>query len=353
MMRLAKKLGLALAATVVCLVLLEGGARLVKGKPLFYWRNFVETRIDVIRSVYPIRYDSMLGWAPKPGDYTDSNYWGKTLTILEEGVRSNGRVSPAPSAPVILAVGDSFTFGSQVADEETWPAALQGLSGRRVINGGVFAYGLDQTVLRAEALVEIFAPDLLVVAFIPDDVHRTERSVRTGAAKPYFEIADGGLVLRNVPVPRHEPSVGAIGAVRRVFGYSYLVDGVMRRLGLDEWWYLGEWDNVREHDDGEAVAALLMERLAALGAARGIPVVVLAQYTTELYEERPRQSGVVIAAARENGLPVVDLYAATRALAEQDPERFRSLYHGHMTAKGNRFVAEALHRFLNQNGLLP
>ena len=44
-----------------------------------------------------------------------------------------------------MAVGDSFTFGDEVNDGQTWPAQLQQLTGRRVINGGVSGYGFDQT----------------------------------------------------------------------------------------------------------------------------------------------------------------------------------------------------------------
>ena len=57
----------------------------------------------------------------------------------------------SPGAP-ILAVGDSFTFGDEVNDGQTWPAQLQLLTGRRVLNGGVSGYGFDQIVLRAEQL---------------------------------------------------------------------------------------------------------------------------------------------------------------------------------------------------------
>lgn len=351
--RVGRKLSLSLVSLMVCLLGLEIGARVIKGKPLFYFRNFVETRIDLMRSVFPIQYDARLGWTPKPGDYTDSNYWGKTLTIADQGIRLNGSVKAAPNRPAILVVGDSFTFGSQVGDEETWPAVLQELSGRRAINGGVFAYGLDQSVLRAEVLVELFKPELLIVAFIPDNVNRTERAVRTGTAKPYFDIVDGQLALRNIPVPRRDPRLDNIGFLRRVFGYSYFLDGLMRRLGLGERWYLGEWENVMAHDRGKEVGALLMRRLAALREKHQVSIVVLAQYTDELYAARPEPSSVVVEAALRAGLPVADQYEAICAVANDDPGRFDSFFEGHMTPEGNRFVAEELHRFLLKEGLLP
>lgn len=50
----------------------------------------------------------------------------------------------------ILAVGDSCTWGEDVGDTDTWPAQLQRLTGRRVLNGGVTGFGFDQIVLRTE-----------------------------------------------------------------------------------------------------------------------------------------------------------------------------------------------------------
>ena len=53
---------------------------------------------------------------------------------------------------LLLATGDSFTYGAEAADADTWPARLQGLLHLRVANGGVPGYGLDQIVLRSERL---------------------------------------------------------------------------------------------------------------------------------------------------------------------------------------------------------
>jgi hypothetical protein len=50
--------------------------------------------------------------------------------------------------PPVLVTGDSFSEGEEVKDGETWPAYLQGLLRRRVINAGVSGFALDQAVLR-------------------------------------------------------------------------------------------------------------------------------------------------------------------------------------------------------------
>ena len=62
-------------------------------------------------------------------------------------------------------------------------------------------YGIDQMVLRAEILAPEVKPAAIIMSFIADDVRRTEMKRVWGAEKPYFELVDGALVERNVPVP--------------------------------------------------------------------------------------------------------------------------------------------------------
>jgi len=47
---------------------------------------------------------------------------------------------------------------------------------------------------------------------------------------------------------------------------------------------------------------------------------------------------------RESHHQIIDLMTPLRQLWEDDPERFRSFYFGHMTAAGNAFVADIVSR---------
>jgi hypothetical protein len=64
----------------------------------------------------------------------------------------------------------------------------------------VSGYGLDQIVLRTAQLDAALRPDVIVVSFIADDVRRTELRRIWDFDKPYFELGNGELVLRNSPV---------------------------------------------------------------------------------------------------------------------------------------------------------
>jgi hypothetical protein len=135
--------------------------------------------------------DPLFGRLPMPGFVMYEPFRG-TFSIGEHSIRLNRNPAVA-EWPTTVAVGDSFTFGQDVSDSDSWPAALERLLGHRVINGGVNAFGLDQTVLRGERLSEIFSPDLLIVSFIPHNVERCEYSWFLGHPKPYFELDGAGL----------------------------------------------------------------------------------------------------------------------------------------------------------------
>jgi hypothetical protein len=279
--------------------------------------------------------DPVLGRLPKPGIVVHEPFAG-TFSIGEHSVRLNRNPSVA-ERPTVLAVGDSFTFGQDVGDFDSWPAALERLLGYRVVNGGVNAFGLDQTVLRAERLSQIFAPDLLIVGFIPHNVMRCEYSYFLGHPKPYFELEGAGLRQHPPPVPR-----------------SWLAPIKDRLLSTSMAAYLFEhslvWEGPAEervHGDGQEVACRLMQRLADFGRARRMRVLVLAQ--SQQASPEPSDATIkerVLACARASGLSTLDLFPLLADVPENEREK---LFSGHMTPAGNLFVANALAAFIAAN----
>jgi hypothetical protein len=130
--------------------------------------------------------DPEVGRIPhRPGFYIRDPIRGVEYSTLEHSIRSNGHAAVYAERPLTLAVGDSFTFGEDVSNDESWPAYLEEFMGHRVINGGVPGFGFDQTVLRAEQLSNIYHPDTIVLSFIAVDISRAEYSY----GKPYFDIS--------------------------------------------------------------------------------------------------------------------------------------------------------------------
>jgi hypothetical protein len=251
----------------------------------------------------------------------------------ERGTRSTG-APPRRERPLTVAVGDSFAFGDQVDDDQTWPAILQQLTGNRVVNGGVPGFGLDQAVLWAEQLSVELTPDFVVVGFIPHDVTRCAMSAWSGNPKPWFEPTSAGLVYHAAesPPPRFD------APLRHALSHSVTLD-----LLLTKYIHWELPDHFAHHRELE-VACGLMDRLVALRQKNGSRVVVLAEpQRPESTEDERRLKDRTLACAEARGLDIVDVFPIVGALPEVERKK---LFFGHMTPAGNRVVAKALSEFL-------
>jgi lysophospholipase L1-like esterase len=345
---------LLLAGVSVCVALLgvELALRVFAGQ-LFGRPDAAGGAIRMVGTRYPGSYDARLGWVPTPGSHPH-NVWNTTVTIEPDGRRSNG--APPPPGRPILAVGDSFTFGDEVGDAETWPAQLERELGTPVRNAGVFGYGLDQIALRAEELLAHEPAAALVVSIVPNDVMRCEYAYRY-AWKPWFSVRDGALVLEGVPVPEPGRATPAEPAPRRWLRWSFLADLVYRRIDPDDWLLP---DSVRMHRHGVEVGALLVERLDALARAHGVPWLLVLNWYPRADLEPARG---VVARAHALGAEVVDMRPIVAAELASGRASLADLYSihakpgrpldvGHMTRAGNALVARAIAAHLRERGLL-
>jgi hypothetical protein len=284
-------------------------------------------------------YDPELGWVPK-----SSNQWGMSLTILREGIRSNGHGESWDGTDnPILAVGDSYTFGDKVSDSETWPAQLEKLSGRRVINGGVDGYGVDQIFLRTRRFLSRHRFSAVIFSFIPDDIRRSQMSVTFATAKPFFEFKDGRLTLENVPVP---PTFfpDQEGKLLIAVEHSRLAHTVMKRL-FPEWWLRAPSETqVQDQEQAIKVACALLHELEGLTKSRGSKLIVLAQHGEIETSWQSMATERALSCISDPATRVLDLEPALSEVKAEDPSRYHQLYNPflHMSAEGNLFVAREI-----------
>lgn len=157
-----------------------------------------------------LAYDPELGWAPRPGARSADGTW----RVDAGGIRTDRDVAVdhPPSELRVALFGDSFTFGDEVGQDQTWGAALERSLGARgvpseVLNFGVNAYGMDQAFLRWRVHGRRYRPDVVIFGFHGEDVLRNVNVYRplyfagseVPLSKPRFVERDGALALVNVP----------------------------------------------------------------------------------------------------------------------------------------------------------
>ncbi len=293
---------------------LEICARIYKNEYRFY--NFwAETR-DLLRSAYPAEFDKQLGWIPRQGSAGIENVWGTQVTILLDGIRANGKRQSSPlskEGDLILAIGDSFTFGDQVSDHQTWPAFLEELTGIRTLNGGVFGYGLDQSYLRMKSLAKKYEPTHIVLSFIPNDIL--------------------------IGTPNDD------GYLRPMLGYSFLIHKLMSRA-FPEYWFQGSSHSNKVHGDGEAIACALFKEIEVFleDTPRSPKFYLLIQYGQHEPPESLEMIDRVLSCVHGDKIHVVDLRYIFSELQLNDNRKYQRMFHAgaHMTAEGNYFVAQIL-----------
>lgn len=143
-----------------------------------------------------IEHDPQLGWRNAPS--TSFNDAGLRRTVDAQG----HRITPSSTGEPLHLFGDSFTFGDDAADRDTWPWQLgERRRDLRVVNHGVSGYGLDQAVLLAATATEGGHRVLAVNELLE---RRTDYDFYT-YAKPTMKVVPG-LPLRAMGQPIPSPT---------------------------------------------------------------------------------------------------------------------------------------------------
>jgi len=283
------------------------------------------------------------GWALRPGIRDMTVFGDRVLNSNSRGLR--GRAEHAydkpPGVRRVLVLGDSFTFGEDVSDDETYAHFLQQrLPGVEVLNLGVHGYGHDQMLLYLREEGRKYRPDVVVLGFLYDDMDRNLLGFRD-YAKPRFELSQGRLELHNVPVPSPDEMLR-----REVF----------RSKVLDLWTiFRGRWEwlaGTAEERMKQLTLAILDEMARIIRAAGAQPAYAYLPVWGELTKAdmaMTRRERFFFNYCRERGIQSMYLrrFFLTKLRAGT---KFR--VYGHWGPEEHRTAAEGIGAYLLEKGLL-
>jgi acyl-CoA thioesterase I len=123
------------------------------------------------------------------------------LVLVLAGCGERTTLARLPSDAVVLAYGDSLTYGTGAAEDESYPAQLERLIGRRVVRAAVPGEVTAQALERLPRTLEEHSPQLLLLCI------------------------GGNDFLRRLGYPQAEANVRAMVKIARSRGVEVLLIG--------------------------------------------------------------------------------------------------------------------------------
>jgi hypothetical protein len=337
--------------------LFEGFARLVFWIPLLsnrlqtnddytFRRNWVREHQKSGMEVHYTfdMYDPSKGWIPQPNLRDVRVFDNKILNTNSKGVRGK-KDFPRPKNKEkirILILGDSFTFGDEVSDNETYSSYLQEmLPHAEVINMGVHGYGHDQMLVLFKEEGVKYQPDIVILGFLPLDMVRNLLEFRD-FAKPRFVLKSGELKLTGTPVPSPEEILRWDWIRPRILDiFSLIRHGIKKSLGMQQ----------REME--EITTAILMELIRSVESIHATPILAYLPRGREITASpavMPDEK-YLFSICKSN--EQAKCFSARPYFAAKiaQGETFKS--GGHWEAAGHRTVAEAIKHYLIDEGYVP
>ena len=120
------------------------------------------------------------------------------------GCNRGPAIAPLPDDAIVLAFGDSLTYGTGAGSDESYPEVLASLLGRTVINAGVPGETSAQGLQRLPDVLATYEPDLVILCHGGNDFLRRldQQQLAANLKAMVALIHDSGAEVVVVGVPQ-------------------------------------------------------------------------------------------------------------------------------------------------------
>jgi lysophospholipase L1-like esterase len=303
--------------------------------------------------------DAALGWKQTPNARKRfTNELGETAEVRynEHGHRGPSYpLAREQGKPRILVLGDSFTGGTQVGDDELFTALLERFNpGWQVLNAGVAGYGTLQQLLYLQTSGLKHQPDLvLLMAFENDLTDNCSPAYPGIGPRPYARLSKEsievlhdpeGLEFRKYALP--VPFLTALNQHSHLF--YFLNTYIYQPLRAQEMRarHAADWARAEQCGTVEVMSRLL-DRMVRITADHDTRLAVVIIPTRE--EARQGKATVLDPVARycaQHGIPHLSLLEAMHRHKEAALAYFPKDIH--WTRQGHQVAAQAISVFLRE-----
>jgi lysophospholipase L1-like esterase len=127
------------------------------------------------------------------------------ILALCAGCGSRPKIKRLSAGSVIVAFGDSLTFGTGASDDESYPFVLAEMMGCRVVSEGVPGENTSAGLMRLPSVLTKDQPDLIIICHGGNDMlHGQDPSITTANLNAMVSMAKGAgadVILIAVPRP--------------------------------------------------------------------------------------------------------------------------------------------------------
>ena len=270
----------------------------------------------------------------------DRPSWGFSINSkkLRTSIKNNATVK-------VLTVGDSFTFGDQVNNDQTWQSCInRNQTQIELFNGGVGGYGSLQALKRAGRLLKDNRYDGLILSIVSyDDIIRDRMDYMMGFPSPsLIKDQKGNLFFTPAPSPNIAGSkfsttenISPNKLEKFVYEHSLLANKLNPSFTQIQARQLTRY--ARNNASNQEVIQSIIKEINELSNIHDIPVLIVIQYGDNQHNFYTSARDHLLSQLNGQNINYADTWEAIN-----QPKDRSLVWQVHHTPYGNEIVCKSI-----------